>query len=59
MNESVFILIKDYGVEGQKVFGVTTQRRIVEMWLLGDYCWVICADVEGKITNEPLPAVRI
>lgn len=59
MNEQVFILIKDYGVEGQKIHGVTKDKRVVDLWMLVDYGWVVMAEIEGTVTNDPLPAVRI
>jgi hypothetical protein len=58
MKEQVFVLIKDYGYEGQGVYGVTREKRIAELWCLGDYCYFVVAEVEGKITNNELPAIK-
>ena len=58
MTEFVYILIKDYGCEGQKVFGATCEARIAEIWALGDFCYFIHAEVEGNVTNDPLPAIQ-
>jgi len=60
MNEDgfVFILIKDYGVEGQKVHGLTRQQRIADIWALGDFCYWINAEIDGSVTNDPLPATK-
>ncbi len=57
-DDQVIILVKTDGDNRQTVHGITSDKKIADVWVLGLNNFVIFAVKDKGITNDPLPAIK-